>query len=153
MAATHAWDGLNHDMHDVASISRAEPAHQAYLALWLLYVVAPLLFGLDKFVQVLNDHWERYLAGWVNDIVPGSASDAMYWVGAIEIAAAIVVAVMPRIGAYVVAAWLAGIIVNLVSTGNYYDVALRDFGLLVGALALGRLAATYHGKEIPRRAM
>ena len=148
MATTHAWDGMSHDMRDVGAITRAEPAHQAYLALWVGFMVLPLVVGLDKLVDFTGTTWTNYLATWVNDIVPGSASDAMMIVGVIEIAAAVLVAVAPRIGGYVVAAWLAGIIVNLVSTGNYYDIALRDVGLLIAALAMARLAVTYHGKEI-----
>lgn len=148
MAATHAWDGMSHDMHDVAAITRAEPAHQAYLALWITFIVAPLLFGLDKFAGVLTANWEGYLAPWINDIVPGSASDAMLMVGGIEILAALLVAFAPRVGGYVVAVWLAAIIVNLVSMGEFYDIALRDLGLLVGAVAMARLATTYHGQEI-----
>jgi len=85
--------------------------------------------------------WEQYLAPWINDLVPGTAHQAMLAVGVVEILAGVLVAVRPSIGAYVVAAWLLGIIVNLVSIGDYYDIALRDFGLLVGALALARLAA------------
>lgn len=148
MATTHAWEGITHDMRDLPAITRAEPAHQAYLALWVTFVVAPLLFGLDKFAGVLTTNWEGYLAPWVNDIVPGSASDAMLMVGVVEIVAALLVAFAPRIGGYVVALWLAGIIVNLVSTGEYYDIALRDFGLLVAAVAMARLAATYHGRDV-----
>ena len=148
MATTHAWDGMTHDMRDVGAITRAEPAHQAYLALWVGFTVLPLIVGLDKLIGFLNVNWEAYLAGWVNNIVPGSASDAMMIVGVVEIAAAVLVAVAPRIGAYVVAAWLAGIIVNLLSTGHYYDIALRDLGLMIGALALARLAVTYHGREV-----
>jgi hypothetical protein len=115
--------------------------HQAFMLLRTVFTVAPILFGLDKFVEVLTDNWEGYLAPEINDLIPGSAHQAMLIVGAVEIAAGILVAVLPRIGAYVVAAWLAGIIVNLLLLGEYYDVALRDFGLLVGALALARLAA------------
>ena len=148
MATTHAWDGMSHDMRDVGAITRAEPAHQAYLALWVGFMVLPLVVGLDKLVSFTGTTWTNYLATWVDDIVPGSASDAMMIVGVIEIAAAVLVAVAPRIGGYVVAAWLAGIIVNLVSTGNYYDIALRDLGLLIAAFAMARLAVTYHGKEI-----
>ena len=148
MATTHAWDGMSHDMRDVGAITRAEPAHQAYLALWVGFMVLPLVVGLDKLIDFTGTTWTNYLATWVNDIVPGSASDAMMIVGVIEIAAAVLVAVAPRIGGYVVAAWLAGIIVNLVSTGNYYDIALRDLGLMIAALAMARLAVTYHGKEI-----
>ena len=112
-------------------------------AFWLLrsaFVAAPILFGLDKFLGVLTDHWEAYLAGWINDLVPGSAHDAMLMVGVVEIVAGLVVLVSPRWGGLLVAAWLAGIIVDLVSTGQYYDIALRDFGLLVAALALSLLA-------------
>jgi hypothetical protein len=114
-------------------------ADEAYLLLRTVFTVAPILFGIDKFTQLLSD-WDFYLAPWINDLVPGSARDAMMLVGVIEILAGVLVALRPRIGAYVVALWLAGIIVNLVTLGDYYDVALRDFGLLVGALALARLA-------------
>lgn len=114
-------------------------AHQAFLILRIGFTVAPVLFGLDKFVGVLAD-WEQYLAPWIDRLVPGDAGQAMMIVGVVEIAAGILVAVRPAIGGYVVAAWLAGIIVNLVSMGTYYDIALRDFGLLLGALALARLA-------------
>jgi hypothetical protein len=143
MAATHAWDGMSHDMRDVGAITRAEPAHQAYLALWVGFVALPLIVGLDKLIGFLDVNWEGYLAGWVNNIVPGSASDAMMIVGIVEIAAAVLVAVAPRIGAYVVAAWLAGIILNLLTASGWYDVALRDFGLMLGALTLARLASVY----------
>jgi hypothetical protein len=148
MATTHAWDGMSHDMRDVGAIARAEPAHQAYLALWVGYIALPLVVGLDKLIGFMNVNWEGYLATWVNDIVPGSAADAMMMVGVVELAAAVCVAVAPRIGGYIIAAWLAGIIVNLFSMGNYNDIALRDIGLLIGAIALARLATTYHGKEI-----
>jgi hypothetical protein len=104
--------------------------------------VAPIAFGLDKFFNVLVE-WPIYLAPWVNDIMPGSGQDFMYVVGAIEIAAGVLVAVKPRYGAPVVAAWLAGIIVNLLTIPDFYDVALRDFGLMLGALTLWRLALTY----------
>ena len=111
-------------------------ADQAFLLLRTVFTVAPIAFGLDKFFGVLTN-WEQYLAPWVNDLVPGTAHQAMLAVGVVEI---ILVAVRPSIGAYVIVAWLAGIILNLLTIGNYYDVALRDFGLLVGALALARLA-------------
>jgi hypothetical protein len=104
-----------------------------------VFTVAPILFGLDKFVGLLTD-WEQYLAPQVNDLIPGTAHQAMLAVGVVEIVAGLLVAVWPRIGGYVVAAWLAGIIVNLLLVGGFYDVALRDFGLLVAALALARLA-------------
>jgi hypothetical protein len=116
-------------------------AHDAYLLLRTVFTVAPILFGLDKFAQVLT-HWDKYLAPWINDLVPGDAHTAMLIVGVIEVVAGVLVAVAPRWGGYVVALWLAGIIVDLVTLGGYGDVALRDFGLLVGALALARLASS-----------
>ena len=116
-----------------------DPTFQAFALLRTVFTVAPILFGLDKFFNILTD-WTQYLAPWINDIVPGSATTAMEIVGVVEIAAGILVALAPRIGAYVVALWLLGIIVNLLSLPGYYDVALRDFGLFVAALALGRLA-------------
>ena len=125
-----------------------DPSYQAFLLLRTVFTVAPILFGLDKFANLMTD-WPMYLAPWIDGILPGDASTAMYIVGVIEIAAGILVAVAPRIGAYVVAVWLAGIIVNLLTLPGFYDVALRDFGLLVGALALGRLA---EGQRAPRRA-
>ena len=112
---------------------------RAFQLLRTVFVIAPIAFGLDKFTNVLADR-TIYLAPWINDIVPGSAEQAMYAVGFIEIAAGFLVAVAPRIGAYVVAGWLFGIIVNLLTLGDFYDIALRDFGLLVGALGLGLLA-------------
>src|SRR3954469_1231421 len=117
----------------------SDPSRQAFLLLRTLLTVAPVLFGLDKFFNLLTD-WTQYLAPWINDLVPGTAQQAMYAVGVVEVAAGITVALAPRFGAYLVAGWLAGIIVNLVSLGDYGDVALRDFGLFVSALALARLA-------------
>jgi uncharacterized membrane protein YphA (DoxX/SURF4 family) len=125
-----------------ARLLRAEPGYQAYLLLRLAFTVAPIAFGLDKFFNILVD-WTQYLAPWINDILPGDAGDAMHVVGAIEITAGLLVALKPRYGAPLVAAWLAGIIINLVTLSGYYDVALRDFGLLLGALTLARLAFAY----------
>ena len=120
-------------------------AQRAYLLLRTVFTLAPIAFGLDKFAGLLTD-WDGYLAPWINDLVPGSAHDAMLLVGVIEVVAGVLVALAPRIGGYVVALWLAGIIVDLVSMGDYYDIALRDFGLLVGALALAQLATTHAGR-------
>jgi hypothetical protein len=116
----------------------------AYHAFWLLrigFTVAPILFGVDKFFN-WTVHWPDYLAGWINNIAPGSAQDFMYFVGAVEIIAGLAVAVAPVIGAPLVAAWLAGIVVNLLTNNppQYYDIALRDFGLMLAALTLTRLA-------------
>lgn len=125
----------------------SEPrVHQAFLLLRTVFTVAPVLFGLDKFLGLLTD-WEQYLAPQIDALIPGTAYQAMLAVGVVEILAGVLVAVQPRLGGYVVAAWLAGIIVNLLLLGDFYDVALRDFGLLVGALALARLApaSAHHG--------
>jgi len=117
-------------------------ARQAFRILHLGFVVAPILAGLDKFFDVLVD-WDRYLAPVVTDVLPFSAHTIMVAVGVIEIAAGVLVAVRPRIGGYVVAVWLWGIIVNLLVAGDFYDIALRDFGLSLGALALAKLAEAF----------
>src|SRR5688500_553091 len=124
---------------DTSVTHRSDAGHDAFLILRLAFTVAPIAFGLDKFFDVMVD-WEQYLAPWINDIVPGDAGDAMHIVGVVEILAGLLVAVVPRFGAPLVAAWLAGIIVNLLTLSGYYDVALRGFGLLLGALTLTRLA-------------
>jgi hypothetical protein len=119
-----------------------DPAYQAYLVLRAGFVVAPILFGLDKVTNLLTD-WTTYLAPAIDRLVPGSAAGAMLAVGLVEVAAGLVVAVRPKVGGYLVAAWLAGIIANLLLLGSHYDVALRDLGLLLGALALARLATAF----------
>jgi hypothetical protein len=122
---------------------RRDPVAQAFLLLRIGFTVAPILFGLDKFANVLTDDWTRYLATQFNDLIPGSAGDAMHIVGVVEIVAGLVVAVAPRFGGVLVAGWLGGIILNLLLVGGYGDIALRDFGLLLGALTLSRLASTF----------
>ncbi|CAL9620080.1 hypothetical protein [Streptomyces sp. enrichment culture] len=124
----------------------ADPGYQAYVILRTGFTVAPILFGLDKFANLLVD-WPGYLAPWIDGLVPGDAQAAMYMVGVIEILAGAVVAVAPRFGGWLVAGWLAGIIIDLLTIPDHYDVALRDFGLLLGAVALARLAQRYHGTE------
>jgi hypothetical protein len=119
-----------------------DPAAQAFLVLWIGFIAAPILFGLDKFFDVLVD-WKIYLAPEINDLIPGNAHQAMLAIGVVEIVAGLLVFLRPRVAAYVVAAWLAGIIVNLLLVGDFYDIALRDFGLLLAALALARLAAAF----------
>ena len=125
------------------NVLRSDPAAQAFMLLRITFVVAPILFGIDKFAEVLIDNWPKYLATEFNDIIPGSAQDAMYIVGAVEIVAGLVVFVSPRFGGLLVAAWLGGIIVSLLLVGGYADIALRDFGLLLGAMTLSRLATAY----------
>jgi uncharacterized membrane protein YphA (DoxX/SURF4 family) len=125
-----------------AAVKERDAGYDAFLMLRLAFAVAPIAFGLDKFFNVLVD-WPIYVAPWVNDVMPGSAQDFMYVVGGVEIVAGVLVALKPRYGAPVVAAWLAGIIVNLLTVPGFYDVALRDFGLMLGALTLARLALSY----------
>ncbi len=120
----------------------SNPAYQAFLLLRTGFTVAPILFGLDKFFDWMVD-WRVYLAPEVNDLIPGNAHQAILIVGAVEILAGVVVALRPRFGGYLVAAWLAGIIVNLLLQADFYDIALRDFGLLLGAVALARLATAF----------
>ena len=119
-----------------------DPRYQAFALLRIGFTVAPIAFGVDTFLNVLVD-WPIHLAPWLDDIVPGSGQELMYVVGVVEILAGIAVAVRPRHGALLVAAWLGAIIVGLLTFSGYYDVALRDVGLLLGALTLARLAVVY----------
>src|SRR5437868_1372747 len=112
---------------DSMTFGFGNPLGRAYLFLYIGFIVAPILFGLDKFFNVMTD-WTKYLAPWIPNLLHVNAQTFMYGVGIVEIAAGILVAFIPRYAAYVVAAWLLGIIVNLVTGYGYYDVALRDFG-------------------------
>src|SRR5205823_11752118 len=122
--------------------SAARPAHQAYVLLHVGFAALPVVAGLDKFFHLLVN-WDHYLAPLVTRILPVTAHGFMLAVGVIEIGAGLLVVARPRIGAWVVALWLWGIIVNLLLVPGYYDIALRDFGLSLGALALGRLAQQF----------
>jgi hypothetical protein len=122
--------------------SLRDPAYLAFALLRTAFTVAPIVFGLDKFFNLFTD-WQGYLAPLVDRLVPGTGHQAMLAVGVVEIVAGVLVAVRPQIGGYVVAAWLAGIIMNLLLIPGFYDVALRDFGLLLAALALARLARAF----------
>lgn len=117
----------------------AASQRQAFLLLRTVFTVAPIIFGVDKFTNLLTD-WTMYLAPVATSVIPVPAHGFMYIVGVVEIIAGLAVAVRPRFGSLLVAVWLLGIIVNLLVLGSYFDVALRDFGLLVGALALNRLS-------------
>jgi uncharacterized membrane protein YphA (DoxX/SURF4 family) len=129
-----------------AIADRRDARYQAFVLLRVAFTVAPIAFGLDKFANVMVD-WPRYLAPWIDDIVPGTGQQLMYAIGVVEILAGVAVAIRPRYGAYVVAAWLAGIIFNLLTASGFYDVALRDFGLMLGALTLARLASVYDARR------
>ena len=134
-------------MTPATSSSRSNPAFQAYTLLRVGFTAAPILFGLDKFFNWMVA-WPDYLAPWLNDLMPGSGQEFMYFVGAVEIAAGLTVAVAPLLGASLVAAWLGGIIINLLTVDppTYYDIALRDFGLFLAALTLARLAYAFRSR-------
>ena len=139
----------DHPAGRMSGMSVRNPAYQAFLVLRAGFVVAPILFGLDKFFNWMVD-WPDYLAPWLNRLMPGSAQDFLYVVGAIEILAGLLVLFSPKWGSLVVALWLAGIIVNLLTAEppEYYDIALRDFGLLLGAVSLNRLATAFGATTI-----
>jgi hypothetical protein len=129
-----------------AAVDTQRGAHLAFRLLYVVFTIAPIVFGLDKFANLLTD-WEQYLAPWIDDLVPGSANQALRIVGVIEVVAGLLVAVAPRFGGLLVATWLAGIIINLITLSGFYDIALRDFGLLVAALALTFLAWGERGES------
>jgi hypothetical protein len=133
---------------------RNDPAYQVFLLLRVGFTVAPILFGVDKFFNWTVE-WTQYLAPWINDLMPGSAQDFMYFVGVVEILAGLTVLLVPWIGGFVVAAWLGGIVVNLLTVNppEYYDIALRDFGLFLAALALGRLALAFRTSSVRKEAL
>jgi hypothetical protein len=145
MASTVPVDSAAPRVNRSLAVSR--PAHHAFQILYVGFTALPILAGADKFFHYLVN-WDQYLAPIVTDVLPVSAHTFMLIVGAIEISAGLLVAVRPRIGAYVVALWLWGIIVNLMLIPGYYDIALRDFGLSLGALALGRLSAEFNPKPV-----
>lgn len=126
----------------VQARAASNPTYQAYRVLHVGFAALPIIAGLDKFFHILVN-WDKYLAPLIVRLSPISGHTLMMIIGVIEIAAGILVAVRPRLGAYVVMAWLWGIIVNLLLVSGYYDVALRDFGLSLGALALGRIAVEF----------
>jgi hypothetical protein len=129
---------------------RSEPAHEAFWLLRIGFTVAPILFGADKFAHVLVN-WDQYLAPQISSHLPGTPHQAMYVVGIIEIVAGLIVTLRPRFGGYLVAGWLLGIIVNLLLIPGFYDVALRDFGLFIAAVALARLATAFDGSPAVAR--
>jgi hypothetical protein len=143
-------------VHDATQATAAETVRkvdvssvtwQAFQLLHITFVVAPIVMGVDKFFDRLVD-WDKYLAPWVARSVP--ANDFMMAVGVVEIIAGLIVAFKPRIGAYIVGCWLLGIVINLLTYSGFYDIALRDFGLALGAFALGRLAEIYDGQPVTK---
>ena len=146
MSATATLDTVHGDRTaqrtKLLAFLKRDPAYQSFWLLRIGFTVAPIFFGADKFANVLVN-WEKYLAPWIRNASPLSATHTMHVVGVIEIVAGVAVAIKPRYAAYIVAAWLGGIVINLLSYSGYYDVALRDFGLMLAALTLARLASKY----------
>ena len=135
-------DTVRDGADNTTPLFKREAGWQVFMMLRTVFIVAPLLFGIDKFFNLMVN-WPVYLAPIVTDVIPVTAQQFMYVVGVIEIVAAVCVFLFPRFGSVLVAAWLAGIILNLLILGSGYDVALRDFGLMVAALALFRLSFVY----------
>jgi hypothetical protein len=150
MATTTAEPVATHPPNVSTRPDLHNPVFQAFLILRAAFTVAPILFGLDKFAHVLVN-WDIYFAPRLDRLVPGTAHQAMYAVGAVEIVAGLVVAIRPKYGSLLVAAWLVGIIVNLLLIPGYYDIALRDFGLFLAAVALFRLASAFDPRPLLRR--
>lgn len=151
MALTHAWQDIVHDlqdeMHDLATINRVGADRQAYLGLWMTFMAFPLVFGLDRFLGIMNENWEMYVAGWVNDLLPGSASTAVMVFGVVELVLFACVAIMPRIGGDLLAAWLLLLAINLFTLDGLAWVAVGTIALAICALAMARMSTTYHHRE------
>jgi hypothetical protein len=129
------------------SYSLHDPARQAFMLLRTAFTVAPIAFGVDKATNLLTD-WQSYLSPTIDQLLPGTASQLMLVVGLVEVIGGVMVGLRPQLGAYLVAGWLAGIILNLLLIPGFYDIALRDFGLLLAALALARLAQAFQPQPI-----
>lgn len=140
----HQRFALERDLPERAtSIERSklhDPSYQAFMLLRVAFVALPLAMGIDKYFNSMT-YWPHYLAGWINNIIPGTGQEMMYAVGAVEIIAGILVLLKPRYASWVVGAWLLGIVINLFSSGNgFYDVGARDLTLMAAAIALALLA-------------
>ena len=139
MATPHRID--RHEAH-VAVAARPDVAYQAFRILQVAFVLAPIVAGADKFFGFLVN-WDQYLSPMLANLLPVAPHTFMLAVGVVEIIAGLVVAAKPYYGGYLVTLWLWGIIANLLTIPGYYDVALRDFGLSLGAVALARLSRRY----------
>ena len=135
-----AEEAFSSSAKSIATVST--PSYQAYQILRIGFIAAPVIAGIDKFFHLLVN-WDMYLAPVIAKVSPLGSHGLMLAIGVIEIVAGLLVAFKPRIGAYVVAFWLWGIIINLLLIPNYFDIALRDFGLSLGALALARLSREF----------
>lgn len=132
-------------MAERVSTHVTSPSYQAYQILHIAFTVAPIVAGADKFLHFLTN-WDRYLSPLVPQVTGVSAHTFMLGVGVIEIIAGLIVAFAPRIGGWIVGLWLCGIVANLLSMQAYFDIALRDFGLALGAFALARISEDYYGR-------
>ena len=142
VASFRAEQPASSGVHRLVGRIKADPAYQAFVVLRVGFTVVPIAMGIDKFFNNFVD-WERYLAHWIANISPLSAVHTMHVVGVIEIVAGVLVALKPRYFAYLVAAWLGGIVIDLLTYSGYYDIAIRDAALMLTALTLGRLASRY----------
>jgi len=151
MALTHAWHDIVHDMqdemHDLATITRLDAARQAYLALWATMIAVPLVFGIDRFAAVMNDNWEGYVATWVNDLLPGTASDAVVVFGVVELVLAALVAISPRVGGDLLALWLVLLAINLFGLNGLTWIGMGTLALAICSVAMARMSTAYHHKE------
>jgi len=151
MAMTHAWHDIVHDMkdemHDLATITHVDAARQAYLGLWATFIAVPLVFGIDLFAAYLNEDWETYVASGTNDIVPGSASDAVVLFGVIGIVLAAAVAVLPRIGGDLLALGLVLLALNLFAIETMAWLGVGTVALALCCVAMARMSTAYHHKE------
>lgn len=151
MAITHAWHDLVHDMrdemHDIVTIGQVGAARQAYLALWVTFIALPLVFGLDKFAGVMTDTWEMYLANWANDMIPGTAGDAMIWLGVVEILLAVLVFAAPRIGGDLLALYFLLTAINLFAIEGMTELGVVALAAGLCSLGMARLSTVFHNEE------
>ncbi|MBO9524229.1 MAG: hypothetical protein J7518_22040 [Nocardioidaceae bacterium] len=151
MTITNAWHDIVHDledeMHDLATITRLDAARQAYLALWATCVAFPLLFGIDRFATFMNSNWDPYVATWVNDVLPGSAHDAVAIMGVIELVIAALVLVSPRVGGDLFALWMLLLAADLFALDNRGWIAVGCIAVAILAFAMARMSTAYHHHE------
>jgi hypothetical protein len=151
MALTHAWHDMNHDfrdeMHDLVTITRVDAARQAYLGLWVSFIGVSLLFGLDKLIGFTGTAWEGYLATWVDNVLPGSMTAAVMWVGAAELVIAALLLLVPRVGGDVLAVWMVLAAISLFAIDGMVALGLGALCVAVCALAMARLSTKFHHTE------
>lgn len=151
MALTHAWHDIVHDMqdemHDLATITKVDAARQAYLALWATMIAFPLVFGIDRFTGAMNDHWDGYVANWVNNILPGSAHNAVMIMGVVELVLAALVAFAPRVGGDLLAIWLVLLAIDLFALNGQTWIGMGTLALAICSVAMARMSTAYHHAE------